>query len=170
MSANWKPINEDEVKDWRKHLAKGTIRESNTAHTVGYEEIDSDDGDTVSVNTTPTHIAQAAVPREVANDVFGMMWEWGKSSPDAYALMVQIMRNSNHAAFGHLSDDELRSLIEQHAKDAARRATEDVYGKKWDQGNDLDMWQGKPVYSSNPEDLVVVSSKPEKVKEGNDDS
>ncbi len=150
MSPNWESISEDEVKDWRKHLDKGAIRETNTAHTVGYEEVESEDGESVSIdtpNTTPTHIAQAAVPREVANDIFGMMWEWGKSSPDAYALMVQIMRNSDHAAFGHLSDDELRTKIEQHARDASRKATKMVYDGQWDKGNDLDMWQGKPVYS-----------------------
>ena len=165
MSANWEPISEDDVKDWRKHLDKGVIRESNTARTVGYEEVEAD-GDSVTITKAPTHIAQAAVPREVAQEIFGMMWEWGRKSPDAFALMVQIMRNSNPEAFGHLSDDELRTKIEQHAKDAARQATEDVYAGQWDKGNDLDMWQGKPlVYSDNPDDLIVVSSKPEKVKD-----
>ena len=164
MSANWEPISEDDVKDWRKHLDKGTIRESNTARTVGYEEVEAD-GDSVTITKAPTHIAQAAVPREVAQEIFGMMWEWGRKSPDAFALMVQIMRNSNPEAFGHLSDDELRTKIEQHAKDAARQATEDVYAGQWDKGNDLDMWQGKPLVYSNPsEDLIVLGTN-EKVDE-----
>ena len=145
MSSNWEPISEDDVKEWRKHLPKGAIRETNTARTVGYEEVESEDGDSAVMTKGPTHIAQAAVPREVAREVFGMMWEWGRKSPEAYALMVQIMRNSDHEAFGHLSDDELRTKIEQHAKDAARKATEDVYDGQWDQGNDLDMWQNKPL-------------------------
>ncbi len=146
-SPKWESISQDEVKAWRKRpLEKGAIREWNTAHTVGYEEAESDDGESATIDTTPTHIAQTAVPREVANEVFGMMWEWGRKSPDAFSLMVQIMRSSDTAAFGHLSDDELRTLIERHARDAARKATEEVY-KKWDKGNDLDMWQGKPVYS-----------------------
>ena len=160
MSANWEPISEDDVKDWRKHLDKGAIRETNTAYTVGYDPIESDDGESATL-TAPTHIAQAAVPREVANEIFGQIWEWACKSPDAFALMVQIMRNSNHEAFGHLSDDELRTLIEQHARDASRKATEGVYADQWDQGNDLDMWQGKPVFSNDPKDFVVV----EKAKE-----
>ena len=164
MSPNWESISEDEVRDWRKTLNKGVIRESNTARTVGYDEIESD-GDTATI-TTPTHIAQAAVPREVANEIFGMMWEWGTKSPDAYKLMVQIMRNSNRDIYGHLTDEELGAKIKQHAIDASRKATEDVYGGQWDKGNDLDQWQGKPVYSNNPEDFVVVGNdtEPEKVE------
>ena len=55
-----------------------------------------------------------------------MMWEWAQSSPHAYALMAQIMRNGNPSAYSHLSEDELATHIEQHAKDAARAATETV--------------------------------------------
>jgi hypothetical protein len=75
-----------------------------------------------------------------------MVWEWAKGSRENFALMAQIVRHNNPAAYGHLSDDELATKIEQHAKDASRQATETVYKKNpWDRGNDLDMWQGKPV-------------------------
>lgn len=159
-------IGDKEIKEGRKRLPKGHTRETNTAHTVGYDQVDSDD-DSVSLTVAPTHIAQAAIPREVADDIFGMMWDWGRKSPEAYALMVQIMRNSDHEAFGHLSDDELREKIEQHARDASRKATETVYADQWDKGNDLDMWQGKPVYSAGGEGLTVVDTEP--LKENNDE-
>ncbi len=145
-SANpWTPISEDEISEWRKDLPEGAIRETNTAHTAGLDETESD-GATATIHTPPvTHIAQAAIPREVAEDIYGMMWKWGSSNRENFALMAQIVRNSNPDAFGHLSDDELATKIEQHAKDAAIKATQDAYEGQWDQGNDLDMWQGKPI-------------------------
>ena len=149
-SANpqWEPISGDEAKEWRHHLDKGSIRESNTAKTVGYDQAEADD-DTVRFDSTPTSpmtLTQLASPREVADDVFGQMWAWAKDSRENFALMAQMIRHNEPLAYGHLSDDELATKLEQHARDAARKATEKEFGdNEWDRGNDLDMWQGKPV-------------------------
>jgi hypothetical protein len=120
------------------------MRETNTAHTVGYDNVESD-GDSVSLTPMPQTTAQAAPPREVAEEIYGMVWKWASGSRENFQLMAQIIRKSHPDAYGHLSDDELATKIEQHAKDASRKATEDVYDENWETGNNLDMWQGKPV-------------------------
>ena len=140
----WKSISSDEIAEGRKHLAKGHTRETNTAHTVGYDSVEALD-DQVSLTPMPQTTAQAAPPREVAEEIYGMVWKWAQGSRENFQLMAQIIRTSHPDAYGHLSDDELATKIEQHAKDASRKATEDVYEENWDTGNDLDMWQGKPV-------------------------
>ena len=55
-----------------------------------------------------------------------------------------LMEYIPHASLD-LSDDELATKLEEHAKSAARKATEEAYKGEWDRGNDLDMWRGKPV-------------------------
>ena len=145
----WTPINQDELKKWRRDLPKGSVRETNTAYYTGLEPAESD-GDTAFLESSSSDgtvpLAQTAPPREVAEDIFGLMWLWAQQNPQNYALMAQMVRHNNPAAFGHLSDDELKTKLEQHAKDAGRKATEDVYKERsWDRGNDLDMMQGKPV-------------------------
>jgi hypothetical protein len=144
----WEPIEGDELAEWRRDLPKDAIRETNTAHTVGIDPVESD-GDTVTFDDTspsPMKLTELASPREVADDVFGMMWAWAKNSRENFALMAQMIRHNEPAAYGHLSDDELATKLEDHAKSASRRATEKEFkDNKWDRGNDLDMWQGKPV-------------------------
>jgi len=148
VNPQWEPISEPEVKDWRRHLDKGSIRESNTAQTVGYERADAA-GDTVMFDSTPSSpmkLTELASPREVADDVFGMMWQWAKDSRENFALMAQMIRHNEPDSYGHLSDDELATKLEQHARDASRKATVTEFAaNEWDRGNDLDMWQGKPV-------------------------
>lgn len=141
-------MDDDEIREHRRRLPKGHIRESNTAHSVGYDTDVEVEGDTATLQTpAPRSITEAAVPREVAEDIYGMIWNWARGSRENFALMAQVVRKSNPDSFGHLSDDELATKIEQHAKDAARKATEDTYKKnnKWDVGNNLDMWEGKPA-------------------------
>ena len=144
----WEPIEGDELAKWRRDLPKGSVRETNTATTVGLDSVDSD-GDTVTFDDTassPMKLTELASPREVADEVFGLMWVWAKESRENFALMAQMIRHNEPGAYGHLSDDELATKLEQHAKDASRKATEKEYGdNKWDRGNDLDMWQGKAV-------------------------
>ena len=144
----WEPISEPDVKEWRRHLDKGSVRESNTAYTVGLDEADAD-GDTVTFNDTapsPLKLTELASPREVADDIFGMMWTWAKGSRENFALMAQMIRHNEPESYGHLSDDELATKLEDHAKSASRKATEKEFSdREWDRGNDLDMWQGKPV-------------------------
>ncbi len=124
------------------NLKKGSELQANTAHHtgVGWDEIDETDG-SVEVNVLGKEIpadrfygpGNTEEPRRVAEEVYGMMWKWAQKSPEAYALMAQIMRNSNPLAYSHLSETELATHIEQHAKDAAREATESVFKeKKWD--------------------------------------
>ena len=133
------------MREWRKHLPKGHIRETNVAHTSGYEEIEAE-GDQVTLETPPvTNIRQAAPPREVADDIFGMVWNFARGSRERYPFVAQIIRHNYPEAFGHLSDDELKDKIKEHAEAAARSATEEVYRQKWDRGNDLDMWEGKEL-------------------------
>lgn len=140
----WEPIGDREVKEWRRDLPKGAIRETNTAHTLGYDQADSD-GDMVALEApSVTPLTALASPREVAEEVFGQVWEWARGSRESFQLMAQIVRNNNPEAYGHLSDDELATKIEQHAKDAGRKATEEAFDDH-DRGNDLDMWQGKVV-------------------------
>ena len=127
------------------NLKKGHERQANTArHTgVGWDEVDETDG-SVEVNVLGQEKpadrfygpGNTEEPRRVAEDIYGMMWKWAQSSPHAYALMAQIMRHNNPTAFSHLTEDELAAEMEQHAKDAARKATETVYkDNKWDRGN-----------------------------------
>jgi hypothetical protein len=134
-----------EIAEHRRTLPKGHVREQNTAHTVGLDPVEAD-GDSVTVSTPAVQqIAQAMPPREVAQDIYGMIWNWAKGDRKNFALMAQIVRNSYPDAYGHLSDDELASKIEQHARDAARAATEEVYSDRWDRGNNVDMWLGRPA-------------------------
>lgn len=139
----WTPITEDEVKEWRRDLPKGHMREFNTAHTTLPQDDVDVDGDEVTVSTPKVQqIAQAAPPREVAEEIFGQVWKWATKNPDAFKLMAQIVRNSYPAEYSHMSQDELEAKIKEHAEAAARKATEQVY-EKYDRGNNLDMWQGK---------------------------
>ncbi len=139
---HWTPISEKESKKRRETLPKGHTREQRVGRTVGY---DSDNDAVITPTPMPVSMAQAAVPREVADDIFGMIFEWAKGSRETYQLIMKIMRKSDPDAFGHLSDDELATKIEQHARDAARKATETVYKKHWDKGSVLDLWSGKSV-------------------------
>ena len=92
-----------------------------------------------------------ATPRDVAEDIFGLMWVWAKASRENFQLMAQMIRHNEPAAYGHLSDDELATKLEGHARAASRKATEEAYRDEWDRGasvgggGDLDMWKGKPV-------------------------
>ena len=138
----WTPVSEQEVRDWRKGLKKGHVREINTARHDGWDTVTEEDGK-VEVTPPVTSIVQAAPPREVADEIFGMVWNWAQSNPEAYSIMAQMLRASYPAEYGHLSEDELRSKLKEHAKTAARTATEKVYREKWDRGNNLDHWQGK---------------------------
>ncbi len=140
----WQPIGEDEIKDWRKRLPEGHVREDRVGTHASYDTVEAE-GDQVTLTQNPVSMAGAAIPREVAEDIFGQIYNWATSNRQAYQLMVKIMRQNNPAEFGHLSDDELEAKIKQHAQDAARKAVEDTYRGQWDKGNDLDMWQGKPV-------------------------
>ena len=134
-------MGEDEIKERRKHLEKGHTREQNTMHTAGYDTVEAvDDNVTIPM---PQQVATAASPREVAEEIYGMMWLWAQGSRENFALMAQMVRTQEPGAYGHLSDDELATKMETHAKDASRKATEKVYKEQWDEGNNLDMWQGK---------------------------
>lgn len=124
------------------NLEKGHEREINTMHHTGagWDQVDETDG-SVEVNVLGKEVpadrfygpGNTEEPRQVAEDIYGMMWKWAQSSPHAYALMAQIMRSGNPLAYSHLSETELATHIEQHAKDAARAATETVFKeKKWD--------------------------------------
>jgi len=134
---------------WRKDLPKGAIREANTARTVGLDTVEAD-GDTVTFDPSSKEkrflpLTELAAPREVADQIFGMMWMWAKSSRENFQLMAKMIRHNEPDAYGHLSDDELATKLEDHARAASRKATENAYRDEWDRGNDLDMWQGKPV-------------------------
>ncbi len=151
-------MTEAEIVEGRKHLDKGHTREQNTAHTVGYDNIEADGNDVKIV--MPTHMSQAAIPRDVAEEIFGQMWGWASGSKENFALMAQMIRKQEPDAYGHLSDDELATKLQDHAKAAARKAVEEVYKKdsnKWDQGNDLDMWEGKG-YTLKPVPEVAGST------------
>ena len=151
----WEPIEGDELAKWRKDLPKGAIRESNTARTVGLDSVEAD-GDTVAFDPSTKEkrflpLTELATPRDVAEDIFGLMWVWAKASRENFQLMAQMIRHNEPAAYGHLSDDELATKLEGHARAASRKATEEAYRDEWDRGasvgggGDLDMWKGKPV-------------------------
>lgn len=134
-----------EIKAHRKQLPEGHIREQNVARHVGpgWDPVDETDGSVaVDVLGKEKQAPQfygpgnTETPRQVADEIYGMIWKWARSSPETFALMAQIVRHNEPDAYGHLSDDELATKIEQHAKDAARKATETVYkDKNWDRGN-----------------------------------
>ena len=145
----WESIEGDELAKWRRDLPKGAVRETNTARTVGLDPVAAD-GDTVTFDDAASSerylpLTEIATPREVADQVFGMMWMWAKESRENFALMAQMIRHNEPDSYAHLSDDELATKLEEHAKSAARKATEEAYKGEWDRGNDLDMWRGKPV-------------------------
>ena len=132
MSAKslWTPIGEKEIKEKRKNLPEGHIRETNTArHTgQGWDQVASD-GDTVTFEAEATPFVHPTMERDVAEEVYGMIWTWAQTSPEAYQIAIQIMRNSNPDAFGHMSNDELQTELQSHAEAAARKSTETVYEK-----------------------------------------
>ena len=139
----WTPISQEEIKRWRKRLPKGWVREFNTATTVGLEPADPDGDDRVAFEKPSAKVTQPLPPRQVADDVFGQVWEWASKNRDNFRLLAQIVRHNNPSAFGHLTDDQLAEHLEQHAREAARKATRTVYQdsrNRWDHGNDLDMW------------------------------
>ena len=137
----------DEIKEWHKDLPEGHVRETNTA-VHNYPTTDAE-GDTATLESSSggaVPLARTAPPREVAEGIYGLMWVWARENPANYAIMAQMVRHNNPEAFGHLSDDELKTKLEEHAKAAGRKATEQVFkDNKWDRGNDLDMARGKPV-------------------------
>ena len=84
-------MSDGEISERRKHLEKGHTREQNTAHTVGFDSIEAD-GDEVTMDTItkPTHISQAAIPREVAEEIFGDMWRWAQGSKENFAILQEL--------------------------------------------------------------------------------
>lgn len=147
-SKGWEPISGDKLKAWRRDLPKGHTREVNTARHESYAVADSDGDDAFFTDDDTsgyTPLTELASPREVADEIFGLMWTWAKGSRENFQLMARMIRHNEPDAYGHLSDDELSTKLEQHAKDASRKATENAYDDGWDRGNDLDMWQGKAV-------------------------
>ena len=134
-----------ERREGYPHLSEGHTVEQNIAkHTgTGWEETEEIDGvveiDVLGNEVRPDRFfgpGNTEAPRKVAEDVYGMIWKSAQKSPEAYALFAKVVRHNNPLQFGHLTDAELATQIEQHAKDAARKATETVYkDKKWDRGN-----------------------------------
>ena len=127
------------------NLKKGHTLQQRTGHHtgVGWDSIDETDG-SVEVNVLGQEKVvpgtygpgNTAPPREVAEEIYGMMWKWAQKSRENFALMAKIVRHNNPLSFGHLTDEDLAAKIEGHAKDAARAATEKVYqARKWDRGN-----------------------------------
>ena len=132
MSAKslWTPIGEKEIKEKRRNLPEGHVRETNTArHTgQGWDQVASD-GDTVTFESESAPFVHPLMERDVAEQVFGMMWTFAQSGPEQYQLAIQIMKNSNPVAYSHMSNDELATILQTHAEDAARKSTETVYEK-----------------------------------------
>ena len=137
-------LQEERAKGY-PHLAKGHERQIRVGRHLGkdWDSIDETDG-SVDVNVLGEEKAvpgtygpgNTAPPRQVAEEIYGQVWTWARKSPENFALMAQIVRHNNPLAFGHLTDEDLASKIEQHAKDAARAATQKVYqDRKWDRGN-----------------------------------
>lgn len=152
-SGLWTPMSQKEIA-WRQkerrqghpHLEEGHELEQDTAvHSgPGWEEVKATDDGVVELDVLGDEVHPPGIygpgnteaPRVVAEDVYGMIWKSAQKSPEAYALFAKVVRHNNPLEFSHLSDDELATKIEQHAKDAARAATEKVYkDKKWDRGN-----------------------------------
>lgn len=134
-------MDDAEVKAWRRRLPKNWTRQPIAqVRSVGpgWEPVEAD-GDTVKVEAPRFYGPGNTAPaRQVAEDVYGMVWKWAQSNPQAYQLAVHLMRRHNPAAFGHLSNEQLQAKLEEHAKAAAREATETTYrANRWDRGNDL---------------------------------
>ncbi len=134
-----------ERREGYPHLSEGhELQQDIAKHTgTGWDDVEEIDG-TVEIDVLGNEVhpdqffgpGNTEAPRKVAEDVYGDIWKWAQKSREAYALLVKIVRHNNPFEFGHLTDAELATQIEQHAKDAARKATETVYkDKKWDRGN-----------------------------------
>ncbi len=135
MSAKslWTPIGEKEIKEKRKRLPEGHTRETNTARHAGegWDQVPSD-GDTVTIDADieeESPFVNPIMERDVAEQVYGMIWEWAQTSPEAYQLAIQVMKQSNPDAYSHMSNDELQTVLQTHAEDASRKSTETVYEK-----------------------------------------
>ncbi len=129
----WTPIGEQEIKERRKTLPEGHTRETNAArHTgPGWDQVETAD-DSVSFEPDSTPFVHPLTERETAEEVYGMIWKWAQTNPDAYQLAIQIMKNSNPEAYSHMSNDELQTVLQTHAETAARKSTETVYEKRRD--------------------------------------
>ena len=137
MSAKslWTPIGEKEIKKWRKDLPEGHSREGHLNTAVhkgeGWDRVESD-GDTVTFDADieeESPFVNPIMERDVAEMVYGMIWEWAQTSPEAYQLAIQVMKTTNPDAYSHMSNDELQTVLQAHAEDASRKSTETVYEK-----------------------------------------
>ena len=138
----WKPISNDEVRDWRKTLPKGHIREYDTAHTVGLPAADHE-GDEAFFQDRRAPVIDD--PRRVVADMKEQIINWATQSREAAKLAVTIMRNSNPEAHKNRTDDELIDMLVGHLEESIEEATRSVYRdeqNKWDKGRLVDVKDG----------------------------
>ena len=129
----WTPIGEKEIKERRRNLPEGHTRETNAArHTgPGWDQVETAD-DSVTFEADSTPFVHPLTERETAEEVYGMIWKWAQTNPDAYQLAIQVMKAHNPDAYSHMSNDELQTELQTHAENAARKSTEAVYEKRRD--------------------------------------
>ena len=143
--SGWTRIGNDEAKAWRKDLPKGHMREYRTAHTTGYQQVESD-GDTVAMEA-PKGPARPEDPRVVREDLTKQIVDWALASPENAHLAAQVARNHN-PEYAELTDEEIIAGLVLHAEKRAEEATKTVYrqNNKWDRGTNLDHVQSKELW------------------------
>ena len=138
----WEPMNGQQVRDWRRNLPKGYRRQPIVTMQRADMTADSDDGQTALVESEPKAPIKPAMPRDVAEEVYGMVWGAVSESRESLQKYARILRSSYPEQYGTMSDDEIKADIERHYRQTARAIVEDLYRDKgYDKGNTI----GGPV-------------------------
>jgi hypothetical protein len=135
-------MNGEQVRQWRRDLPKGHRRQPIVTMKRADAPADSVDGQTAQLETEPKTPIKPAMPREVAEDVYGMVWQAVSASRESLQFYAGILRRTKPDVYGSMSDDQIKADIEKHYRQTARAVVEDLYRDKgYDKGNVL----GTPV-------------------------
>jgi hypothetical protein len=102
----------------------------------GDELADSSDGQTAQLETEPKPRVRPAMPRDVAEDIYGMIWKAVSASRESLQFYAGMLRRTKPEVYGSMSDDQIKADIEKHYRQTARAVVEDLYRDKgYDKGN-----------------------------------
>ncbi len=128
----WKPISQQEIKNWRGSLPKGWTRESAIGRRVGLDEVESD-GDTVAVESPVP--SKRREPRETRDVVAKQLLDWAQGSREFFQEKVRFLRAAHPEVLSHLSDEEAGQQMWDVLQKVAAGATEERYKSQgWDKG------------------------------------
>lgn len=125
------PMDNGEVKQWRRSLRPGWRRQPIVTVQRESPKV-TGDGDQAEVEVTPSKVTQPETPRVVAEQVYGDIYRWAQSSPEAYRVVTAMVRRRNPDAHQNLTDEQMMNRIKVWATEQGQKATATVYEQnKW---------------------------------------